>query len=586
MKKTKTLLFLAPLLLLPSCSGGLPEESSSEEPASSSFGASSSLPSSESEGGSSESESGIGEILLSLKKGFRLETEAVEAIKVLGGNESETVYSSCQDFYSSPSRYRQIAYQQDSGGKQPSKESLRFDETYVESQGSLALLSLSRNNEVEQTPIKSKKGNDVPWASAGLENPFASLKEEDFESVDGGYRYSASHFAFESKIKSFFAGYGGSIGSFASLSLKKEGDLIALSLAFEPYTATLLGTVGASVTKSYTGTFQSFGEEVPLPTPIQKEEDGDFSSAMADLRALNFKTHVKNEVKKYKDGRFSDSGETDATACPDSFSYTIQNGGKVTDDAAYILDASGDSQRLVHYGGSSYYASGEASKAKIEDYWPDFKISSAFFNKEGNVYTLDRQYAGMFPNTSLFTPFLSDTIGNLTITLEEGKVTIQNVNDGYGTSSNFGNRHTIEYSSFGSASSFDKSKALYDCSSLPWKQMIRDEEAYSEFSKSLGGSSAISLIPVFGGVYSEPKLIENGVYYLYVSLPSEEKSRSFVDSYSAKLLASGFQKASSSGEVTYQKAIDGQKTLVLDVYSFQDGASYDAGILIGVNENA
>lgn len=583
MKKTKSLLLLTPFLLLASCGGTNAQESSSsaaEDSSSEEISSSLEQPSSQ-----QEEKNEIGEILASLKKGFHLEAKAVEAIKILGGNESETIYSSYQDFYASSSRYRQIAYRQTTSSD-PAKEAIDYDEAYVDKEGSLTLLSLSRSNVVEETPIKSKKGNDVPWASAGLDNPFLSLKESDFTPESGEYRYSSSHIGFESKIKNFFSGYGGSLGTLASLSLKKEGKSILIDLSFEPYTVTLVGTVEASVTKTYSGAFLSFGEEAPLPTRIEKEEDEGFSSAMGKLRALNFKTHLKNEIIKYKGGRFSLAGETDGQVSPDSFSYVIQNGGKVSDDAAYILDEQGNTQRLVHYSGASYYASGAPSSAKIENYWPDFKISSAFFQKEGNVYTLDSRYAGLFPNTSLFTPFLSDTIGTLSITLEEDKVTIQNVNDGYGTSSNYGNRHTIEYSSFGQVPSFDKANVLYDCSSLSWKEMIRDEEAYSEFSKSLGGSSVTSLIPSFGGTYSEPKLIENGVYYLYVSLPSKAEGDSFVESYSAKLLENGFKKVTSSGETTYQKDVDENRTLVLDVYSFLDGASYDAGILVGLSKKS
>ena len=533
--------------------------------------------------GTSEGTS-IQNILKVLQKGFSLEAELTETNTVIGGNESKTVYHNLLDISSSSKKYRKASYKQVLSDVALSKDDLDYDEAYVEEDGSLKKLELTTENKVESQAVL-KGTNVVSWDASGLTNPFSFLKEGDFTKENSIFVYSSVNTNFEEGIISFLNGYGDKEGALDSFSIRSTNGSITFEAVLTPYQESLYGTIPLSIQKTYQGVCRDFGKEVEIPTAIAKEEDSLFASAFKKLQSLNFSSTVTNEEIKYKDGRFTKSGSATATAHPTSFSYLIRNAkNQVTDDAAYFVDKSGDTQRAVHYSGEHYYASGKSLKTKISDYWPSFKVSSVFFAKQGNVFTLDKKYLGLFRSTSLFTNFVSDTIENLSITIEDNKITITNQNGGNG-STIFGNRETIVYSDFGSQTAFDISKAQYDSSALLWSEVIRDEESYADVATYVGGNDNMNLIPMLGGVYSEATSTEmNSVYFLSTPVTSLEEGNELTKTYSQILKAKGFEEQADGSDFNYVKTLSNGKTMTLAPYVYEQQASIATryGIFAGV----
>ncbi|HBB06005.1 MAG TPA: hypothetical protein DCZ41_05475 [Firmicutes bacterium] len=560
-KKQKIAVILSSLFLMASCSQGNEPSSKSD---------------------SSEQPS-VKNILKTLQKGFSIEAELTETDTVLTGNQSQTIYHNLVDISSSSKKYRQISYKQVLKDVELTKDNLAYDEAYIEEDGFLKKLALTIENKVESQPIQNGVGT-VSWDASGLSNPFSYLKEEDFVIENSIFVYSSVNSNFESGIATFLNGYGDNGGALDSFSLRSNNGSIAFEAVFTSYQATLYGSIPLSIQKTYQGLFQAFGEEVLLPTPIEKEEDASFAEAFQKLQSLNFATTIKNEEIKHKDGHFVESGTATAFSHPTSFTYQIyKSENKITDDAAYFVDKNGDTQRAVHYTGEDYYASGKSLKTKISDYWPSFKVSSAFFEKTGNVFTLDKQYLGLFRSTSLFTNFVADAIEDLSITIGDNEVIIVNSNSGNGTSI-FGNRETIVYNDFGNQEAFDTKKVQYDSSTLPWEKVLRDITSYKEIATYVGGTDNMNLIPTLGGVYSEATSTEmNGIYFLSTQVSSKEEGEALIEAYAKALKEKGYALEADGNDFNYVRTLsDGKKlTLAPLVYEQKATISTSYGIFAG-----
>lgn len=532
----------------------------------------------------------IQNILKSLQGSFSIEAEVTETDTVLAGNQSVTVYHNVTDISSSPKKYRQTSYKQVLEDTPLTKENLDSDKAYIDEDGSLKTLELTTENKIESKSVLNG-AKEVSWDESGLSNPFISLKEADFAYENSNFVYSSVNSTFEEGIVSFLNGYGEAFGALDTLSISSKNENIAFKAVLTPFQASIAGSIPVSVQRTYEGTFHSFGEDVTLPSPIEKKEDPSFEAAFKKLQSLNFSNTVTNEEIKYKDGRFTKNGTASAEATPSSFSYLIRNGkNQVTDDTAYFINEKGESQRAVHYDGKNYYASGKSLKTKISDYWPSFKISSAFFEKKDNIFTLDKKYLGLFNNTHLFTNFISDTIEDLSITIEDSKVTIVNTNQGNGTSI-FGNRETIVYSNFGNGKALDTSSVLYDSSSLLWSEVIRDKTSYADVATYVGGSDNMNLIPTLGGVYSEATASEMGsIYFLSTKVTSKEEGNELIQSYAKILKQKGFAEEADGSDYNYVMTLSNGKKLTLAPLVYEQQASIStvygifAGTLVQVSE--
>lgn len=540
----KTLLTLLPFFLLSGCAGGEnPSPSSSQTPKT------------------------LGEALALLKTGFSLEAVCTEVNTVSTGTGSQTIYRNYTDVALSEGRYSNTTYKQILDPTEPNRENISFEETYVSNEGKLSKIALSLQNTVEM------ENSSVSYSDSNLVNPFENLKESDFLAKDGVYLFSTLNLEFEERLGTALHGYKASKGSLSSFTLDISNGEIAFTASFDAYTETMLGMIPVSVERSFAGKFVSFGEEVSLPTPIAETEDSVFKGAMEKLHNGNYALDSKNEEIKYEGGRFQTIAVAEAKKGNDFFVYTIRDQANAIKDDAMYFEKDDKLQRAVRYE-DTYYAAGKTLDGSVNDYWPSFNISSAFFRKEGNVYTLKSDYRYLLPNISFLTPLTSDTIGTLTVTIEDGKVTFVNENEGNGTT-NFGNRETLIYSSFGEVTSPSFEDVHTNCDDLSWKQAIRNKSDYRTLATTLGGESNLSLIPFFGGIYPEAFVSEQETStFLYTQVDSKTDGEALEALSETRLVANGFTVTEDTdGNNVYTYALSSGKTLLVAPYVLeQDGS--------------
>ncbi len=168
-------------------------------------------------------------------------------------------------------------------------------------------------------------------------------------------------------------------------------------------------------------------------------------------------------------------------------------------------------------------------------------MSSVFFNEKDGKFILDEKYKGMFSNTTIFTPFVQDSIDSLEIEIMDDEIKFTSTNSGNG-STVFANKTEMTYSDFGKQTKPTYSP-MEDSSDLTWDKIIRNGTSYSSLVSELGGKAILNAIPTFGGIYSEGGVASsNGIPYLYTYISSLEDGESLFDSYVSKLVNQGFEK--------------------------------------------
>ena len=509
------------------------------------------------------------EILANLQTGYNLELISNTKYKVTGGSGSETVYKSIENVMDSDGKYRHISYMSTTD-ETPSKDTISSDEYYERIDDKLIKHTLSLENKVlSENVIKDNK--EVSWNSSNLSNAFSLLEEEDFQENNGTYSLNSKINALTrmhliTQLKGYPYTSGLSLETF-SLTPNDDGT-IDFSASFEPYTINYVTDI--EVSESFEGTFLSIGEDVTPLSPIEKEEDSAFKNAFAKLSSLNFKTTVKNSEIHYKDGRYETVATAESKISSNDFSYTFYDkNNKISEDSIYYVNEGGI-QKVAKYG-DKLFASGKKEDASLSSYWPSFKISNAFFNKENNTYTLNKKYLGYFSSTRLFTPFVSDKVDDLKITIDDDKINIVNENDGNGATI-FKAKEEITYEGFGTQEDIDTSKVSFDSSSLTWAEAIRNSKDYKDLATAMGGINYLNLIPYFGGLYSEASVeLGSEFEYIYTRIDSLSEATALKERYATELPKNGFvADTDANGETSYLLQIDEKKTLEIYPVAFED----------------
>lgn len=519
--------------------------------------------------GSSSDMSQLENSLSSLSNGYSLEYVATEAFKVTGGSGSETTYRSIRNAMASENVYRHIAYEEIVSGT-PKKDVIREDSTYQNKNGSLVISSLDYRNKIVTEPVVSNY-QGVSWKASHFGNLFASLTKDDFSK--NGDTYSLKKESIKTSTSANFAsqlsGEATSAEKLSSFSLTFGGDgTISFKASFEPYTVTYLTEI--QVTDSFEGTIVSSGEVVAVPTPIDKIEDTAFVAAFAKLKTSNFSSTVTNSEILFKDGMYEEVATASLTSAENGIAYSFYDENeRLKEDTIYYSLNDNEVQKVAKYG-SALYKSGKPMEAKLSSLLPSFDVSSVFFIKEGNKYTLDKKYSRLFSSTSLFTPCVNDTIEDLVITIEDDKITILNENSGNGRTV-FGAKEEIVYSGFGKQAEIDVTGLASDASSLTWDVAIRNDKDYKELLGEVGGIDILNKIPYFGGVYGEAGVSFDEAYpYLYTFIDGVEDGEALKAKYATELVNNGFKevKGEEGTDSTYTIEVNANQTLeVYPAYS-------------------
>lgn len=483
-------------------------------------------------------------LLNELKTGYKLDLLFNQRVQVIGGNESVTNFYQYSLVSSSENAYRKTDYKMVTDLEKLNKDAFISDAYYTNKEGKLCQSTLTIENKIEEKEYLDSTSSSVSWKSSNLVNFFSVFEDSDFlKNENNEYVLTKKLNALERhSVAAQTLGIENYNEPIDSISITFEGEEAYLNASFQTYQAVILeGIASANVTDSFKAKIISHGEAVTPLAPIAKEEDETFANAFSELQSLNFKTTVKNYEIKYKDGRYELVDQAIGYVTPHSVATTITNKNDeiITDDAYFIVN--GQMQKAVRYG-DKYYASRTPSDRAISSLFPSFKISSAFFSKNGDTYTLDKKYTGIISSTYLFSPFVNDDIEELEIKISDSKIEITSSSSGNGVNI-FGEKEEFTYEEFGTQSAFDGSQITYDASSLTWKTMIRDKDDYRELVSETISEEILNKIPVFGGVYSEAYFMDSTssmIPYIYTTVNSYAEARELEKKYKEELPLAGF----------------------------------------------
>ena len=492
----------------------------------------------------SNQETQLEETLEKLKEGYKLEVLYNQHVKVASGNESESDFFKLLDISASKDIYRSTSYKEVTDVSLINKESFVSDISYSNKSGKLVESRLTVENAIEDRQVVDSSSSQISWADSNLDNffgvfNFASLEKNE----EGNYIYKGKINALQRhKIAAQLLGIDESGRAINEISFSFEGENLYLNVKFDTYRTNILGGMAAvDVTDNIKAKIIKAGEIAIPVSKIAKEEDKTFVDAFKKLQNLNFKTTAKNYEIKYKDGRYELASSASCLVSSSSIQTTIKDeNDKIVSDDVYFKTEHG-MQKAVKFG-EEYYASLTPVDRTISSYFPTYKISSVFFNKEGNKYTLDNAYTGLISSTYLFSPFVNDDIKNLEITISDSRIDIVSTSDGNGTTV-FGEKEEFSYEEIGTQTDFDSSGVKYDSSTLSWKKVIRDSSTYKRLLSQTINEETLNKIPFFGGIYVEAKYVESGFSYPYLSVTvnSQTQAQELETRYDAALPLAGFK---------------------------------------------
>lgn len=495
-----------------------------------------------------------------LSKGFHLELVRTEKYVVTGGSGSETNYYGYEEIQVDDENYRQTLYR--SSTTEASKDIIEQDQWYLDQNGTLVVRQFSLQNEVVETVADRNKN----FVSAGLQNAFLSAQASYFTESNSSFvlNDTASE-TFTKRLTKQLYGYTNMELSLADLSLSYDGDTLGFEASLDPFTISYMTTI--EVTLSFKGVFLSTEVDADPIVPIQGNDHSELDTAFDKISTWNFKTNVVNEEILYQDGRYETVATAEGSVLTNQFYYAFYDEDDVLVENNLYYLTNEKMQKAAIYG-EKIYASGEPVSASVSSYWPSFNISSAFFSKNGDTYQLNTKYLGLFTSTSLFTPFVSDTISSLSIQLEDDKLTIINENSGNGRTT-FGAKETITYSDFGKATAMDVSSVNEDSSSLTWKEALRNPNDYRTIARYLGESN-LNEIPFFRGKHGEASLIsESNIYALLTPMSAMSEQTTLESQYDTALQELGYTVTTGTDGKEYTKTV-GTKTLTIAPYAYEE----------------
>lgn len=489
-------------------------------------------------------ETKLEETLEKLKEGYKLEVLYNQHVKVASGNESESDFFKLLDISASKEIYRSTSYKEVTDVSLVNKDSFVNDISYSNKNGKLVESRLTVENVIEDRQVVDSSSSQISWADSNLDNFFGAFNFASLEkNKKGNYIYKGKINALQRhKIAAQLLGIDESGRAINEISFSFEGEDLYLNVKFDTYQTNILGGMAVvNVTDNIKAKIIKAGEIATPVSKIEKEEDKTFVDAFKKLQNLNFKTTAKNYEIKYKDGRYELASTASCLVSSSSIQTTIKDeNDKTVSDDVYFKTEHG-MQKAVKFG-SEYYASLTPVDRTISSYFPTYKISSVFFNKEGNKYTLDNAYTGLISSTYLFSPFVNDDIKNLEITISDSRIDIVSTSDGNGTTV-FGEKEEFSYEEIGTQTDFDSSVVKYDSSTLSWKKVIRDSSTYKSLVSQVINEETLNKIPFFGGVYVEAKYVESGFSYPYLSVTvnSQTQAQELETKYDAALPLAGFK---------------------------------------------
>ena len=449
----------------------------------------------------------------------------------------EVSYTNCYEYNCTETVYEFTSYEEVRSN--PTKEtvvsSYRYEGFDFDTGINILTQSkLSLNNEVMNYLVTDGYGNLLTWDSTGFGNVFPELKVEYFEATENEFEFALD--MTYAKLKPVYKALTSQFSSYmglemTSFKIRTDGyNIKEYFMDFAPL-ATMTGQMYITVE----GEFTNAGSDVVAPLmPLEGEADYEFDEIFGRLQKQNYRLDVNLGVKSFKIAL-----EDGAKLIYDEFD---KNGKKTSSYGFYQVND--ETIQGVTKINDKIYADSLPGAGSLYNILPTLKISSVMFalSEESTDERKVFKYREDAPSDAAFYydygMMGGSLVGDLTIILENEKVTIQNKLM-YSTEEfvyyDIGNVKNI-FSSYNTS-----------CDGLKWSEILSNQEEELETLYKTIPQDVMDLIPTFGGTYANVTL--NAKYkpstpVIVAKVSDTTAGNELYNSYVTKLLDAGFEENS------------------------------------------
>ncbi len=355
-----------------------------------------------------------------------------------------------------------------------------------------AQVYLGIDNEIHRDIIHSSDGNGLRFGGSGFDEGFKKLYQEEISKGDARREFVITVLNDEDRTSLEALGHGlicDFSAALKTLTLYTDGYKVTSFIAdYKPYSA----DSSTQITYHVEGDFKALGENVKVKEVKKFDEVGDnnLTKAFAKLKESNY----TQNIKYYSSGKLSYEVEAKVNkGVIDYHQYDWNYGQNATLHKAYYTE--GSKVMVAREINGEYYQYGTGYKdADMSQFLPALEISAAVFveNSDG-TYRIKQTVPSISPSTSAYNVFSFSNVSDLTIKIEEGKITLTNVGIDFKEETTITNIGTTSIA-------LDPSKVKDDCSPLTWKDLFfEQEEAYDALVDYVKDESILSIIPTLGG---------------------------------------------------------------------------------------
>lgn len=355
-----------------------------------------------------------------------------------------------------------------------------------------AQVYLGIDNEIHRDILHYADGSSLRFGGSGFDEGFQDLYSEIITKGDAKREFVVTVLNDDDRANLEALGHG-LIGDFSaalkSLTLYTDGYKVTSFVAdYKPYAA----DSSTQITYHVEGNFNVVGEGVKVKEvkPFDEVGENKLTKAFSKLKDYNF----TENTKYYSDGVLS--GEVDVKVNQNVIDYHQYNwayGQNATLHKAYYQE--GSKVMVAREINGDFYQYGTGYKDKnMSSFLPSMQISAAVFDENSDgTYSIKKVVPSISPSTIAYNVFSFSNVDDLTIKIEDSKITLTNVGIDFKEETVITNIGTTNVS-------IDTQNVKEDCSSLTWKDLFfEQEEAYDALVDYVKDESILSLIPTLGG---------------------------------------------------------------------------------------
>ena len=262
-------------------------------------------------------------------------------------------------------------------------------------------------------------------------------------------------------------------------------------ISYEATYSPLTISTTSKETLTISATVSDFGNaEVKKVTPLTTSGNEELSSATNKLKDYNY--HVDVEEYDIDDQKVETKNEYQVSADLNNEQVFVDFTNIYGLNSSFAYYEKNDAIYQAYKIAGNYYQFLGATNYSADSLLPKFNISSQVFDKSGSTYTLKKTVPAITPSCSTYDMFLTESIDELTITVNADSLVFTNKTSSNKTITTYSNINSV-------TKSINVSDVKTDCSSLTWKQLIENQpETYKKLVTFCKSEDVVNLIPTVG----------------------------------------------------------------------------------------